>query len=453
MERIKTVGTTLRTHWKKSTFITLGSLYGGKMFIKKQDDNEFMKQCCREALSYGSAPIGVRQPNYHVTVILNPASSGGKGRKLFEQYSAPLLHLAGFKVSVQKTEGREEAKELLKIMESCDAVLVAGGDGTLMEALTGLMKREDSKQYRQTTPIGVIPVGEKNSLAKRLFPFDDQVRQLALSTMAVIKQFKRPVDIIEVENLCDDEEIRGKKLYGAQGIEMGAWREAEARKDNYWFFAGLKHRLTYVFSYLTGHKEVQWDWPLSLSVLKTQKVTRPTEPAPQQQARTGFAGFFSSSKMTPKNVKETEEVVENSWWEEPVVSEVGQIEINIGSDCLTLKTFPNQTSFSEFVMEGWARLAPGSESDLQTVVHQAKQLQFDTSATTESPRLMSVDGEEVELTGPIRVSLLTNVLMMFCQEADAVKPQAATENLPSSRWSTRGVTSSLMPGAQTVKGF
>ena len=39
--------------------------------------------------------------DYHVTVILNPAASGGTGRKLFEKYSAPLLHLAGMKVSVQ----------------------------------------------------------------------------------------------------------------------------------------------------------------------------------------------------------------------------------------------------------------------------------------------------------------------------------------------------------------
>jgi hypothetical protein len=37
---------------------------------------------------------------YHVTVILNPVSSGGKGRKLYEEYCAPLLHLAGFKASL-----------------------------------------------------------------------------------------------------------------------------------------------------------------------------------------------------------------------------------------------------------------------------------------------------------------------------------------------------------------
>ena len=33
-----------------------------------------------------------------MTVILNPVASGGKGRKLYEEYCAPLLHLAGFKV-------------------------------------------------------------------------------------------------------------------------------------------------------------------------------------------------------------------------------------------------------------------------------------------------------------------------------------------------------------------
>ena len=36
------------------------------------------------------------------------------------------------------------------------------------------------------------------------------------------------------------------------------------------------------------------------------------------------------------------------------------MQINIGtSDFLTLKTFPNQTSFTEFVMEGWNRLKQG----------------------------------------------------------------------------------------------
>jgi acylglycerol kinase len=453
MERVRKVGTTLRTHWKKSIFLTLAGAYGGNWYKKKLEDTDLMRQCCREALTYGATPIGVHQQNYHVTVVLNPASSGGKARKLFEQYSAPLLHLAGFKVSVQKTEGREEAKELLKIMENCDAVLVAGGDGTVMEAVTGLMRREDSQRYRGT-PIGVIPVGQNNSLANRLFPIDDQVRQLAESTMAVIRQLKRPVDIIEIENLSADEEMRGRKLYGLNGIQMGAWKEADARKDSYWFFGGLKHRLTYVFSYLTGHKEVTWDWPLGLSALTIEKVTpestQQVEPTPPPQRRGGLAGFFSSSSNSaPKPVSPEVETVE-TWQEPPVTMEAGQIEVSLGEHKdLILKTFPNNTSFSEFVLEGWTRLKvrPMAQSGLDPKIQESTQFKLDTFTSPESPKLMWVDGEEVELTGPIRVSLLPNVLTMFCQESDAVKvSQPATQTPPPSRWSSRGVSSSLMSG-------
>ena len=77
-----------------------------------------------------------------MTVVLNPAACGGKGRVRFESYCAPLLHLAGIKVSVIRTEGEGQAKELLEVVNDCDAVLIAGGDGTLMEAVTGLMRRQ-----------------------------------------------------------------------------------------------------------------------------------------------------------------------------------------------------------------------------------------------------------------------------------------------------------------------
>ena len=45
-----------------------------------------------------------------MTVILNPAANGGKGRKNYEQYCAPLLHLAGLKVSVIRTEAQSTDK-------------------------------------------------------------------------------------------------------------------------------------------------------------------------------------------------------------------------------------------------------------------------------------------------------------------------------------------------------
>ena len=99
MERVRKVGTTLRNNWKKSVFFSLVGGYGLNWYNKKLQDDAFMRELAREALSYGSATIqGAQTPNYTVTVILNPVASGGKGRKLYEKYCAPLLHLAGMKV-------------------------------------------------------------------------------------------------------------------------------------------------------------------------------------------------------------------------------------------------------------------------------------------------------------------------------------------------------------------
>ena len=75
----------------------------------------------------------------NVAIFLAPL---GKGRARFEKYCAPLLHLAGIKVSVMRTEGEGQAKDILEIVKDCDAVLIAGGDGTLMEAVTGFMRRQ-----------------------------------------------------------------------------------------------------------------------------------------------------------------------------------------------------------------------------------------------------------------------------------------------------------------------
>ena len=142
--------------------------------------------------------MGVDAKNYAVTVILNPVSGGVKGRTLYEAHCAPLLHLAGFKVSVIRTESDGQAKEIMQLMKDADAVLVAGGDGTVMEVVTGLMRREDRDAAAQV-PIGILPVGKNNLTAKSLFPgAENQARLLGEATMAVVRQLRRPTGVIEV---------------------------------------------------------------------------------------------------------------------------------------------------------------------------------------------------------------------------------------------------------------
>lgn len=55
-----------------------------------------------------------------------------------------------------KTESVGEARGLMDVMDNCDAVVVAGGDGALTEAVTGLLRRNDSGFAVQRFPIGII---------------------------------------------------------------------------------------------------------------------------------------------------------------------------------------------------------------------------------------------------------------------------------------------------------
>lgn len=142
-----------------------------------------MRAYCQEALNFGEQLCPQGATPRHITVIMNshtkgrlvfpslilyetyevPRSIRGNAvhpfqsmiimsdnncrkfhsKTLYEEYAAPLLHLAGLKVSLFKTEHSGQAKDLMQIMDNTDAVLVVGGDGTLMEAVTGLLSRDD----------------------------------------------------------------------------------------------------------------------------------------------------------------------------------------------------------------------------------------------------------------------------------------------------------------------
>ena len=121
----------------------------------------------------------------------------------------PSLHL---QVSIIRTESEGQAKDIMEIMADADAVLVAGGDGTIMEAVTGLMRRQDRAEAAKV-PIGILPVGKTNSLAHSLFGLDDEVRLMGEATMSVIRHLKKPLSLIEIENRSEDELYRGKKLH------------------------------------------------------------------------------------------------------------------------------------------------------------------------------------------------------------------------------------------------
>ena len=94
--------------------------------------------------------------------IYNPKS--GKG--LIRNYIYEIVDLFtryGYKVSVYPTQRQEDAMQRVpEVAPLYDLLVVSGGDGTLDECVTGMMRSEVK------IPIGYIPAGSTNDFAQSI---------------------------------------------------------------------------------------------------------------------------------------------------------------------------------------------------------------------------------------------------------------------------------------------
>lgn len=102
----------------------------------------------------------------HIYVVLNPVAGHSNGddlrRMLEERFNSE-----GYRVDIYETTGEEDVAQLTR--DACTRgsklVIAAGGDGTVAGVVNGLMHND--------VPLGVIPLGTGNGLARALnIPLD-----------------------------------------------------------------------------------------------------------------------------------------------------------------------------------------------------------------------------------------------------------------------------------------
>ncbi|WP_421707547.1 diacylglycerol/lipid kinase family protein [Algihabitans sp.] len=109
-------------------------------------------------------PVGAASVR-RVQVIFNPTAGGAKRQK----YHAVLDRLlrAGVEVDERPTGRRGDAEAFAAELErgACDRLVVAGGDGTINEAINGLGQ---NRAGGGTTPLALLPLGTANVLAMEI---------------------------------------------------------------------------------------------------------------------------------------------------------------------------------------------------------------------------------------------------------------------------------------------
>ena len=151
----------------------------------------------------------------NIHIIINPAA--GK-----EEAVLPIIHAsmkeAGIKWEASITQQAGDAIQFTKkaVKEGVDAIAVYGGDGTLMEAISGLMGSE--------IPLIILPGGSANVMANELgIPKDFK------EACALITQVPLEIKTVDVGRFNNHYFIVGISIGFSADMVKGADREAKNR--------------------------------------------------------------------------------------------------------------------------------------------------------------------------------------------------------------------------------
>uniref|UniRef100_A0AAG5D3A0 sphingosine kinase n=1 Tax=Anopheles atroparvus TaxID=41427 RepID=A0AAG5D3A0_ANOAO len=214
----------------------------------RYEDNNREAQKWRAAIKHLIAGEPVQRLTYQpketrkMLVILNPKSGSGKAREAFQQRVAPILAEAEIPYDLHITKKCNWAREFVRVRDVYlwRGILVVGGDGIFFEVLNGLFEREDWQTAIDELPIGIIPCGSGNGLAKTVsFLYEEpfETKPVLASALMVVKGRHSMLDVVRVETrsnimfsflsvgwgLISDIDIESERLRAIGGQRFTVW--------------------------------------------------------------------------------------------------------------------------------------------------------------------------------------------------------------------------------------
>ncbi|KAM0736466.1 Sphingosine kinase 2 [Formica fusca] len=180
--------------------------------------------------------------NRKLLVLLNPKSGPGRGRETFQKRIHPILSEAERSYEIHITKCPNYAREFVRTRDiyQWSGLLMVGGDGIVFEVVNGLFQRPDWEKALRELPLGVIPCGSGNGLAKSIAyakeePYDRN--PLLISALSAVKCKRTPMDLVRVETrnqilfsflsvgwgLLADIDIESERLRAIGGQRFTVW--------------------------------------------------------------------------------------------------------------------------------------------------------------------------------------------------------------------------------------
>uniref|UniRef100_A0A1B0B759 sphingosine kinase n=1 Tax=Glossina palpalis gambiensis TaxID=67801 RepID=A0A1B0B759_9MUSC len=226
-------------------------------------------------------------------ILLNPKSGSGKGRQLFQNEVAPILKEAEiqyeFIVTTHANYARDYIRQRKDIAQSYSGIVVASGDGLFFEVLNGIMERLDWRLLTHHLPLGIIPCGSGNGLAKTIAhlynePFEP--KPILHATLACVSGKNTPLDVVRIELANGDKYLEmysflsvGWGLIADIDIESEKLRSIGAQRFTLWSI----HRLLHLRACKGKVSYLPWRQNESITKTKTEDIS--TKQAVNEEAK------------------------------------------------------------------------------------------------------------------------------------------------------------------------
>lgn len=392
-----------------------------------------MREICLEAKKYGEARAPINATLKKVLVILNPAANKRKAEESFEKYCAPVLHLAGFNIEVVKTQSELHAiRHIEELSEYPDAIVCAGGDGTLSETLTGLLRRAESDS--NIPAVGVFPIGQVNQFSLMLLNSQqmptnkvEEVKAMASAALSVVKGNTEKKDVMKIQLIQDPniEQLEMKKpFYAAGSLFWGSFNDIMRKKDKYWITGPWREFTAFLFNGF-GREDVTWNCKANLLYSEPcsgcSNCYEKTESRTQKLHNARWWSKFNVQEKTPDYSKvlnpnclntqqvtvDTSELVISTNTAEGSSDQKSKLNIKINTK--------EDDKGIDYIKSSWKRVSSRRYLDLpQSRVIEARTVVLLPETTSEEDKEIyySIDNEQYEVM-PIKITLLPKRVEFF----------------------------------------
>lgn len=414
-----------------------------------------MREFCSEAKKYGDLRAPITATLRKVLVVLNPAANKRKAEENFESYCAPILHLSGLNVEIVKTQSELHAIRYIEeeLKEYPDAIIVAGGDGTLSEAITGLLRRAQTDPKvpavgefiilrLMTTRLmitliscsGVVPVGCVNQFSFMLFNSQElptnkveEVKAMARAALSVVKGKTEKKDVMKIQLIADpnvEQAEPTKPFYAVGSLSWGSFNDIMKKKDKYWVTGPLRNYTAFLFNGF-GRKDVSFDCKANLiysdPCLGCSNCYEKLESRTQKMQNSRWWSQFNAQEKVPDYSKVLNPNCLNTYEEkidtsEFVISTNTAEGISDSNSKMNIKVNTKQDDRGfDYILSSWKRISNRRYLDIpESKIIGARTVVLMPEVNSEEDKELyyAIDNEPYEVM-PIKITLLPKRLEFF----------------------------------------